>query len=314
MDTLTHLALGACTGELILGKRLGKRAMFWGAVAANIPDCDIAGGWFLPGDQSLVFHRGITHSFMFALLFGLLLAIIARRLRPNIGLGAFAFFFCFEIALHDLLDTCTSYGTGLLEPFTHARYSIHLLYVADPLFTVSLLVAALYLLWGKGNRVKWASIALTITGLYVCIAACCKAYVDSRTTAAFTTPAPFTTLLWFGVEKTGKGYNTCYISVFDKSPVTYGFHPQNDSLLKQPEPYLKTFSNGFYTISERDGQLYFNVLRFGQVQGWLNDNAGFALSYPLNSHDDQNMVVQKGRFAGWNPQTFKLYLERIGGE
>lgn len=315
MDSITHLALGACTGELILGKKLGKRAMLWGAISANIPDVDIIPGYFMRGDKALLFHRGITHSFFFALVFGVVLALIAKRNRPKITLSVFIFFFCFQLALHDLLDTCTSYGTGLFEPFNHARVSFHLLYVADPLFTISLLVAAVYLLWGSTSRVKWAAVAVIVSTLYVGIAIWCKVYTDNRVNATLTTPAPFTTLMWFCVRKTDSGYYTAYSSVFDKAaPAVYGYHPRNDSLLKQPEPYLRAFANGYYTVSLANGHKYFNVLRFGQIHGWLNNNALFTLSYPLDAQGNENMVVQKGRFAGWNKHTFKLYIERIAGK
>lgn len=97
-------------------------------------------------------------------------------------------------------------------------------------------------------------------------------------------------------------------------PVSYGWHPKNDSLLKQPEPYLKTFADGYYTISKTNGSIYFNILRFGQVQGWLNNDAPFALSYPVGAKDNENMVIQKGRFKGWNDISFKKYLEGIADQ
>ena len=31
MDSLTHLVLGAAIGELVLGKKIGNRALIWGA-------------------------------------------------------------------------------------------------------------------------------------------------------------------------------------------------------------------------------------------------------------------------------------------
>jgi len=214
MDSITHLALGACTGELILGRKLGKKAMLIGAIVANIPDVDILAGFFVPGDESLVLHRGITHSLLFALVFGFLLALLAKRFKPDIGLGLYSFFFCFEIALHDLLDTCTSYGTGLLEPFSHHRFSIHLLYVADPLFSISLIVAAVYLLFGRKKRRQWATGGLVIAVLYFCIACICKVVVDNKTDASMSTPAPFTSFLWFCIKKADSGYYTGYSSVF----------------------------------------------------------------------------------------------------
>jgi len=314
MDSITHLALGACTGELILGRKLGKKAMILGAIVANIPDVDILAGLFVPADESLVLHRGITHSLLFALALGIVLALLSRKIRPDIGLGSFIFFFCFELGLHDLLDTCTSYGTGLLEPFSHHRFSIHLLYVVDPLFTIGLIIASIYLLFGKRHRRIWASAGIALSVLYLGCAGVFKFNIDNKVNATLTTPAPFTTFLWFCINKTDSGYYTGYGSVFDKTPINYTYHPKNDSLLKQPEPWLKAFADGYYTVSRSGGHLYFNVLRFGQVQGWQDKNAPFALSYPVDSGAADNMIIQRGRLTGWNSRSIKIYLERIAGK
>jgi inner membrane protein len=314
MDPLTHLTLGACAGELLLGKKFGKKAMLFGALAANLPDLDTVTGLFVPGDQALLLHRGITHSLFFALLAGLLLAYLFSKWYPRIGYGAFALFFCLEIGLHDLLDTCTSYGTGLLEPFSHKRFSFHFLFVVDPLFTISLLVATLVLLirkTGDISRMKWAAGGISISLLYVGVALFCKSRLDPA--ANMTTPAPFNCLLWYCIKRTNTGYYTGYQSVFDKGPVSYEFHPQNSQLLTTPEPYLIRFADGYYTVSGSGGRLYFNVLRFGQVQGWQTKDAPFILSYPLGTNRDENMIIQKGRLSGWNSRSVHQYLERIVG-
>lgn len=313
MDPVTHLTLGACTGELILGKRLGKKAMLYGAIAANIPDLDTIPGLFISGDRSLWLHRGITHSFFFAILCGLFLAWLAKRYYPKIAFGALALLFCTELVMHDLLDTCTSYGTGLLEPFSHHRFSFHLLFVVDPAFTLPLLIATGGLVFNRSiNRIKWASGAIIISILYVGFAVCCKSKIDDK--ATMTTPAPFNCLLWYSIIKTNTGYYAGYQSVFDTSPVQYEYYPRNDSLLKQPEPYLKPFAAGYYTISRSENNVYFNVLRFGQIQGWQTKRAPFALSYPVGDTGEDNMVLQKGRLAGWDGRSIKQYLERIAGQ
>ncbi|MGN6178366.1 MAG: metal-dependent hydrolase [Mucilaginibacter sp.] len=314
MDPLTHLALGACTGELLLGKRFGKKAMLWGALAANLPDVDTVTGLIVPGDEALMLHRGITHSFLFAFVAGLLLAIIFNRRYRHVGLGWFAIFFCVEVALHDLLDTCTSYGTGLLEPFSHARFSFHFLFVVDPLFVIWLLVASIILLTKKANdpaRPKWAAGGLVISLLYVGVALFCKSTLDPS--ATMTTPAPFTTLLWYDIKKTDSGFYTGYQSVFDKKNVQYEFHLQNRHLSESASPYLLQFADGYYTISDSGSHLYFNVIRFGQIQGWQQHDAPFVLSYPIGVSQNENLIIQRGRLAGWNSYSIKLYFERIMG-
>ena len=314
MDPLTHLSLGACVGELLLGKRFGKKAMVYGALAANVPDIDTLAGLFVPGDQALWLHRGITHSFCFALLAGLILAYLFSKWYPRIGFGAFALFFGIELALHDLLDTCTSYGTGLLEPFSHHRFSFHLLFVVDPLFTLPLLIATFMLLIrrnGNMSCISWATGGITVAMLYVGLALFCKSRLDPK--ATLTTPAPFNTMMWYCVKKTDSGYFTGYQSVFDQSPVVYEFYFQNRRWLHQPEPYLAKFSDGYYTISRDSGRIYFNIIRFGQVQGWQTKDAPFVLSYPVGLQGNENMIIPKGRLSGWNSRSIHSYLERIAG-
>ena len=40
MDSLTQIVLGAAVGEAVLGKKVGNKAMLWGAVAGTIPDLE----------------------------------------------------------------------------------------------------------------------------------------------------------------------------------------------------------------------------------------------------------------------------------
>ena len=68
MDSLSQIVLGAAVGEAVLGRRMGNRAMVWGAVAGTIPDMDVLGKYFLSELDNLAFHRGISHSFLFCVL------------------------------------------------------------------------------------------------------------------------------------------------------------------------------------------------------------------------------------------------------
>lgn len=84
MDSLTQIVLGAAVGEVTAGKKLGNRAMLWGAVAGTIPDLDvIIGSLFMSELDSLAFHRGFMHSFTFAILFSVLISFIVHRLYAS---------------------------------------------------------------------------------------------------------------------------------------------------------------------------------------------------------------------------------------
>lgn len=68
MDSITQITLGAAVAEVVAGKKLGNRAILWGAVAGTIPDLDIISNLFMDDVDSLAIHRGFSHSFVFAIL------------------------------------------------------------------------------------------------------------------------------------------------------------------------------------------------------------------------------------------------------
>ncbi|MFA6084611.1 metal-dependent hydrolase [Mucilaginibacter sp.] len=336
MDVITHLALGVCTAEILLTKKLGKKGLIWGALAQALPDIDTLPALFLPADQSLLIHRGLTHSFLFALIAGILLAFTMQKIYSKAGLSfiSLLFFFCFQLTLHDLIDTCNSYGTGLLEPFSHQRFSINLLYVADPLFTVGLLVGSMVLIFKHTQyqrRKKWAGAMLIISACYIGYAGINKAYINDKINHSFksqqinpigyfTTPAPFNCMLWYIVAAADGSYYTGYSSVWDdlQQPVRYEKHLKNDTLSgkiadKKTLQHLITFASQYYTLSQTGSSLYLNVLKFGQVQGWRVPNAPFVLSYPLTAGGSKTTLLQKGRLAGWDKSSLKAYIRRIAG-
>ena len=80
MDSLSQIVLGAAVGEMVLGRRIGNRAMVWGAVAGTVPDMDVLGKYFLSELDNLAFHRGISHSLLFCVLGALGFGWVTDRL------------------------------------------------------------------------------------------------------------------------------------------------------------------------------------------------------------------------------------------
>lgn len=68
MDSLSQIVLGAAVGEIVLGKKIGNRAMLWGAVAGTIPDLDVISNLWLDEVDGLAAHRGFSHSVTFSVL------------------------------------------------------------------------------------------------------------------------------------------------------------------------------------------------------------------------------------------------------
>lgn len=84
MDSLTQIILGAAVGEVVAGRKIGNRAMLWGAIAGTIPDLDVmVGSLFMNEINGLAFHRAITHSIFFAIVFSFLISYYTNWLYSN---------------------------------------------------------------------------------------------------------------------------------------------------------------------------------------------------------------------------------------
>lgn len=91
MDSLTQITLGAATGEAVLGKKIGNRALLWGALAGTLPDLDVLSNMTSDPLSALAFHRAITHSLAFGMIMPIGLAWLAYRLYRH-GKDSLAFF------------------------------------------------------------------------------------------------------------------------------------------------------------------------------------------------------------------------------
>lgn len=83
MDSLTQVVLGAAVGEAVLGKKIGGRAMIWGGFAGFLPDLDVTASFVVDEISALAIHRGITHSFIFAAVFSILIGWLVHKLYAS---------------------------------------------------------------------------------------------------------------------------------------------------------------------------------------------------------------------------------------
>lgn len=336
MDSLTHIAIGACLGEVFAGKKLGKKALLWGALAQSIPDIDFLATIWTSTSENLLAHRGFTHSFLFALIITPLLALTAEKWhRPhNISFRKWMLFFGAQVFVHLLIDGMNVYGAGWFEPFSHHRVSYNWIYVADPFFSIWPGISLLVLLLASRHyrlRYFWARSALVAAGVYLLYCGLNKAKIDSEVRELmtrqeipynryFTTPTPLNNWLWYVVAAADSGFYIGYRSVFDNTDsIRFRFVPQQRSLLQPVADhadlqYLLRFSKGYYTVERRNDTLLFNDLRFGEQIGWRNKQAPFVFYYYLEHPEENSLLVQRGRFAGWDRDAFYSLLRRIRGE
>lgn len=335
MDSLTHFALGACVGEAFFDKKIGKKALLWGALANSLPDIDFVTNWWMDTDDALLAHRGFTHSLLFAGMLAPALALLAARVhRPhNIRLQTWTWFFTIEVLLHLFIDGFNNYGVGWLEPFSHQRFSFQTIYVADPFFSIAPGVACIVLLTTHlryQQRRWWWMMGLVIPFAYLGYCSINKLKIDSDAREIFarqhipheryfTTPAPLNNWLWFIVAGNDSGYYVGFRSLFDsQKKIDFEYFPRNDHLLDtirdhEDLQHLIRFSQGFYTAEQWSDTLVFNDLRFGQMLGWQQPRGRFVFHYFLQHNADNRLVVQRGRFRGWNAQVVKGLVKRIVG-
>lgn len=335
MDTFTHIAIGACIGELVAGRQLGRKAMVLGAMAQVLPDIDFVAALWLPGARNLLAHRGFTHSILFALLAINFLAVLASQWYKKYDLTykRWIFFFGVQVFLHLFIDAFNAYGIGWFEPFSHYRVSFNTIFVVDPFFTIAPAIAFIVLLFSKSNYYKrrnWAALGVSVSAGYLAFCIENKLLVDMEVDTAlsqqqiqyssfFTTPAPMNNFLWYVVVKEGSGYKIGYASVFDNANMlSLKYYKRNDSLLDNSREnadlkYLIRFSKGYYTIEKWHDTLVFNDIRFGQIAGWQDTNSRFVFHFFLRQPASNTFVVQRGRFANWNKETVVSLLDRIKG-
>src|SRR5437764_7254640 len=145
MDNLTHSLVGAVLGRAGL-KRLTPYAMPALIVSANLPDIDsfVARLW---GEDPIAAHRGFTHGIGGLVTMPFLAAAIIlawQRFRPSkegpVELGGLLVACFLGTLSHPFLDFATSYGTRLLEPFSHRWLYGDTLFIIDPWIWIMLLL------------------------------------------------------------------------------------------------------------------------------------------------------------------------------
>lgn len=350
MDSITHIVVGAATGQLLAGKKYGRRAMIWGAIGGSLPDIDVFASNWLDRIDTFLSHRGITHSILFMILISPLLAYLAKQFYDRdlhkhkgfrlfiscflmiIGLGvgflinlmAYAssvfllilsipltiwggililrifrdyvveehasldvkfkdlwLIYFVTLATHLFLDTCTTYGTGLLEPFNNGRFTLNNISVADLFFTIPALILLVIgilryrdLLFIKLS-LGWCCIYLVLTfmnGVYMN-----KVFTSSleshqiHSGKKLVSPSILNNFLWYTVAEGDTAFYFGQYSLFDNTASVKDFItlPKHWELVPKNEfsydlKTLERFSQGYYNMCLDDkNQIHWNDLRFG---------------------------------------------------
>lgn len=172
MDTLTHALSGALLaratasraprpGGLTTGRRVAA-----GALAAAFPDADFVLGFISP-EAFLLYHRGVTHSFVLLPLWAAVLAWIFARFDPGrAGWRAYFGVAAGSIAIHILGDLITSFGTMLLAPLSDRRFAWDTTFIIDPWFTGTIVAGLVASFVWRRSRAP-AAVGLAVLAGYV---------------------------------------------------------------------------------------------------------------------------------------------------
>jgi inner membrane protein len=149
MEPVTQALLGAATGQLVAGRRIGRQALLFGALVGMSPDIDVVLSGLHNGFGEWLYHRGTTHSLWFGFVAGPLVGLILRKWRdPNreTPLAAWIALSVVALVTHPILDGFTAYGTQFFAPFSRIRFAWNGVSIVDPIYSILL-----------GAGVAWAA-------------------------------------------------------------------------------------------------------------------------------------------------------------
>ncbi len=312
MDSLTQIVLGAAVGEAVLGRKVGNKAMLYGAIAGTIPDLDVLSSHFTDTTRALEMHRGFTHSIVFSVLFAPAFAWIVSRYESFKDIKAWSWLFFWAFVTHPILDAHTTWGTQLFWPLD-LRLAFQNIFVIDPLYTLPFLVFLILAMLRKRTdpkRRRFNTIGLSISSAYLALTLLLKGIAFERFTEALeqqqiayremdTRPAPLNAVLWNANVETDDAFLLGDYSFFDTQPIRFVSYPKDHHLwngLENNERVQRMIgiSQGWYTLHEANDQLYFNDLRFG-LMSLEEGSQDFVFKYEVSKNEEGEVVFTETR-------------------
>ncbi len=335
MDSLTQIVLGAAVGQATIGKKVGNKAILWGAIAGTIPDLDILTKLYTDTVTANELHRGFSHSILFCVLaaplFGWLITKLYKNKEANWKDWTKLMFW--GLFTHPILDAFTTWGTQLFWPLPY-KVSFKNIFVIDPLYTVPFLVCVVWAMFYKRTnpkRNKINNIGIIISSSYMLITLALKWYtygVFKNNLEAQqiifneiqTKPTPLNSILWNANIETKDSFLIGDYSLFDgKASIKFTSHLKNHQLLGRLQNHpliirLIKLTEGWYTIEQSGDIFYFNDLRFGLLDKTSSNNR-FAFSYKIFYDKNGKLhAIERERNMKEVPNLLNNLFKRIIGK
>ena len=330
MDSVTQLVLGATVGEAVLGHKVGRKAMAWGAFLGTLPDLDVLVRYSSVVDN-FTLHRSFSHSLWVLIFISPLLAWLISRLHPSTReyIRGWLWLVLACLVTHVLLDSLTIYGTQIGWPFNTTPVGIGSIFIIDPLYTLPLIVGLGSVLWRRHrahvNHRKTMFIVLTISTSYLLWSLGVQAYLSRQLdhhlqstgldhSKTLLTPAPFNTLLWRFVVRVEGGYYEGFLSLLDQDETpAMQFYPSQDHYLEALQDIpaaqrLIWFSRGFFSVKEEGNDIIISDLRMGVEPAYV-------FSFRIARSQDHQLTAimpQQVNTKIFSDKRLRWTLERIG--
>jgi inner membrane protein len=339
MDSLTQIVLGAACGEAILGKKIGNKALLFGAIGGTIPDLDVfIGRWLYNNEiEAMAFHRGFMHSILFAVLGAFLFGWITHKLystrirKETTTLKNWILLFFWAIFTHPILDCFTPYGTQLFAPFSDYRIAFNNIAVADPLYTVPFLLCMIILMFFNRNRTRrrwWLKVGIYISSVYMILTVLNKLYMDSVFKKSFekanlsyyrfsSQPTIFNNILWYAIAESDTKYYFAFYSLLDKSSISEKVITidKTNHFIDMNDPNLQTlawFSNNYYNLSKKEkvGTYKYVDLRYPPLDP---DDANTSIFNFTLFHKNKEWDILPFNGSSPKKEDFVKFIERLKG-
>ncbi|WP_405380149.1 metal-dependent hydrolase [Maribacter sp. LLG6340-A2] len=332
MDSLTQIVLGAAVGEVVLGKKVGNKAMLFGAIAGTIPDLDVVARYIFDTVTATEIHRGFSHSIFFSDLFAPIFGWLVWQLnkKDRASWIDWSWLMFWGLFTHPILDAFTTWGTQLFWPFSN-RLAFQSIFVIDPLYTLPFLICLILALFQNRTslkRLKLARLGLILSSSYLVLTLLLKGVAFQQFKNALVTqnivykdvntrPAPFNTVLWMANVDTDDAYLLGEYSFFDSQPISFKQYPKQHDLLGGLAEHDKVkrliaITEGWYTVTEKDGKLYINDLRFGLISMDATEDQ-FAFSYQLSQNNGELTITEMPKYRKDAKRLLAALWQRMSG-
>lgn len=289
MELLAHGLIGAAIGEILLGKRLGNRALIYGAAAALLPCLDLLAIPFLDTANLLWWRQGPSHSMVVAALASILLAkpLANHWKREKISNARAGTFLFAALLAHIILDCMGGIGVALLWPLPFDRVAFGNLPQSDPLLIMPLLICIPWLAFlrkkkEQPKRRRLLAWGVGLTAAYAGFTAVMRFTADAGFQSDFANrgfkaerriviPYSQNAFVWRTVVDRGDELWVGYRSVFQKpsNAVRWTVYPRGVDAAaafngEREVARIQSFTNGFWIARAHKRGLWIADLRSGE--------------------------------------------------